>query len=220
MSARHRRVVGAPERLAPGHPGRPRRAPSADASTGSPRRARRMSAWYSSLGISSMRRRRVSPPAPVEGGLRGGGRTWPPAPASPRPANICSRRRMRMPGTTRSRLCRLRSTSTVTLPSPGSGSSSTASQTLPSSSSASPTVATNRRSGHAAASSARCGRAGTGPRAPRTSARPRPGPPTRSRSRPGRGPWSATGTTGGRRTAGAASATRASRSPMRYRSEW
>ena len=65
----------------------------------------------------------------------------------PAAANMPSTRRMRMPGTTRSRLWRLRSTIIVTLPSSPRPSSRIASQTLPSSSSASPTSATNRRSG-------------------------------------------------------------------------
>ena len=65
----------------------------------------------------------------------------------PAAANIASTRRIRIPGTTRSRLCRLRSTIIVMFPRSPRPSSRIASQTLPSSSSASPTRATNRRSG-------------------------------------------------------------------------
>jgi hypothetical protein len=56
---------------------------------------------------------------------------------------------MRMPGTTRSSDCRLKSTSHITLPRPAVAGSATASQMLPSSSSASPISAMNRECGRA-----------------------------------------------------------------------
>ena len=209
---RQSRVVGASRATRAGRRGRSRSAPASRRSRASAP-GRRIRPWYSSLGMSSMRRRSVSPPGHSNAACS---RLPYLASSTCQPAarNICSRRRMRMPGTTRSRLWRLRSTSRVTLPRPWSGSSSTASQTLPSSSSASPTVATNRRSGQRRPRP-RGGRAGTRRRAPRTWAPPRPARPTRSRSRPGRGPWSATDTTGARRTSGAVVSHSRSRSPIR-----
>ena len=105
-----------------------------------------------------------------------------------------------MPGTTRSRLWRLRSTTIVTLPSPPSASSSDG---LPdvalvelgvADEGDEPALRPLRRPSRGS------GAAGSGRRAPRTAARPRPGRPSRWRSRRDPGPSSATGTTGGRRT--------------------
>ena len=166
--------------------------------------SRRMRTWYSSLGMSSIRRWRTSPPGAAMRRLS----RWPYLASStcqPAAANMPDSWWTRIPGTTRSRLCRLRSTIIVTLPIPRSESSIALSQTLPSSSSASPTSETNRRSRPDAdppgpCSDPRRGARGTGRRAPRTAARPPRDRPIRSRSRPGRGPWCGSGTTAGRRT--------------------
>ena len=110
-----------------------------------------------------------------------------------------------MPGMTRSRLWRFRSTIHRTLPRrvPRMVSSPIASQMLPSSSSASPTSATNRRrwpSGRAEV----CSRVAVGKRREerRGGAEARPNP---SRSRRDRDPWSDSGTPASRRTRAASS---------------
>ncbi len=136
----------------------------------------------------------------------GAARTWPRAPASRRPGTSPRAARPGCPGTTRSRLWRLRSTIQSHVAEPAQRLLERRSpRRLPSSSSASPTSATKRRSGQAADASGRSAARGSGPPARRTAGRPRPGRPSPSRSRPDRDPWSGSDTTGGHRTTAASS---------------
>ena len=100
--------------------------------------------WYSPFGISSMRRRSVSPPSSANAARRRGP-YFSVTTCQPWSANTDASSDERMPGTTRSRLCRLKSMIHVTRPSPRVAMSEMASHTLPSSSSASPISATKRR---------------------------------------------------------------------------
>ena len=98
----------------------------------------RSSRWYSGLAMSSMRRRRASPPGRANSSVS----TRPYFTVStcqPAAANIPSSRAAPIVGTTRSSDWRLRSTTHTTSPSLATIGSSTASHTAPSSSSASPT---------------------------------------------------------------------------------
>ena len=124
----------------------------------------------------------------------------------------CSRVAPRI-GTTRSRLCRLRSTTQTTSPSSPTIGSSTASQQAPSSSSASPEQRVLAAGlGPTSVEPARRSAAPAPPRSAR-SPRSRPSP---SSSRPGRGPSRGWGSTAARRTRAAWSGTRAGNSPIRW----
>ena len=134
ISARSASVCGSsrPTRVSRSAPSRPARRRSRTSSGWE--RSRR---WYSSLGMSRMRRSKTSPPSAAKSALI----RWPQVrvmTCQSAAANMPCRRWIWTSGMTRSRDCRLRSTIQTTSPRLRTSGSMMASQTAPSSSSASP----------------------------------------------------------------------------------
>ena len=90
-------LVGVSRARARGRRGR--RAARRRAALAAPRRrAGGPASWYSSLGMSSMRRRSAAPPGALECGLQAAARTWPRGRASRAARNVASNCRTRTPG--------------------------------------------------------------------------------------------------------------------------
>ena len=127
--ARRRRPLRRTRRRTSGAPSRNRLRRSSPAT---PKQA-----WYCSLGIASIQSRSASPPGRPNASVSRRP-YFTSTTCQPAAANCPRHCWIRTPGTTRSRLCRLKSTIQVTLPRPSVAGSAIASQMLPSSSSASP----------------------------------------------------------------------------------
>ena len=99
--------------------------------------------WYFSLGMPSIQSRRRCPPGALNSSVSRSPYLTS-LTCQPDASNWARHCLIRMPGTTRSSDCRLKSTIQSTLPRPSVAGSAIASHTLPSSSSASPRIDTKR----------------------------------------------------------------------------